>query len=277
MPLLKLPFRAIALDLDGTLLNSQGVVSAFTIDTLRRISNLGVKIIVASGRMSARIIPHASALDIQMNIVAYNGAETLEGQAETWSILSSQPISPSTRDAVYSLCKVHSVFLNVYSNGKLFGYNSNKNFRYAKIYSAQSGAEYDQFTDRIEDLPQDGIFKLLAIESQANRDKLWAAWNPKLSKHCSIAKSNPEYIEFMGLGVTKAAALKILLHNFNIEADEMLAFGDAENDFEMLSLAGVGIGMANASPGLKRTFTRFSQWTNEEEAVAKELNKIFQP
>jgi hydroxymethylpyrimidine pyrophosphatase-like HAD family hydrolase len=127
----------------------------------------------------------------------------------------------------------------------------------------------------LELLPVDRIQKLLVMDSPSRRDILHDAWSPMLSELCVMTKSNPEYLEFLAKGVSKGSGLALWLERNGYQSSDLLAFGDAENDLEMLRLAGMGIALANATPGLRANYHRFSPWSNAEDAVARELAAIF--
>lgn len=82
-------------------------------------------------------------------------------------------------------------------------------------------------------------------------------------------------LEFSPKGINKAYALKYLLKILNISQDNLIAFGDEHNDTEMLSFAGTGYAMKNASDTLLPFADKQSEFSNEEDGVAKELEKIF--
>jgi Cof subfamily protein (haloacid dehalogenase superfamily) len=261
--------------LDGTLLDTDGRLPEATGAILRTLSGRGIRIVLASGRMTARVIPYAEQLGIPVDVVAYNGAEILEGGPVSWRSVSLRGLSPAARDAVFGLCRTHRVFMNVYSQGKLHGYHPGGDFTWSRHYETNSGAVYAGKHSSLEDLPKEGIAKLLIINEYPDRERFYDSWLPQLSPHCALTKSNPEYLEFLAKDVSKGSALEIWLRRNGIEPSQLLAFGDAENDLEMLRLAGMGIGMANATPGLRAAHSRFSRWTHAEEGVAKELSALF--
>ncbi|HKP97473.1 MAG TPA: HAD hydrolase family protein, partial [Fibrobacteria bacterium] len=229
----------------------------------------------ASGRMTARVLPFAEQLAVPLSLVSYNGAELLEGGPAAWTSVSLRGLSAAARDAVFDLCRSQRVFLNVYAAGKLHGYHPEGDFAWSRHYEANSGAVYAGKHTSLESLPLEGIPKLLVMETFANRERLYDAWSPLLSNHCVLTKSNPEYLEFLAKGVSKGSGLEIWLERNDILPSELLAFGDAENDLEMLRLAGMGIAMANATPGLRAAYSRFSRWSHAEEGVAKEIAALF--
>lgn len=270
-----LPFRALALDMDGTLLDPAGRISPGTASALRALSDRGLRILLASGRMTARIIPFIRELGLPMDLVAYNGAEVREWRGGEWIAVRSRTISDRTRDAVFALARDRGLFLNVYADGKLHGYHAAGDYSHSAFYETQTLAAYAGKVDRLELLPQSGILKLLVVDSPEGRDRLYGECQPRMAGHCQVMKSNPEYLEFVDVGISKGSALAWWLERNGIGAGELLAFGDAENDLEMLRLAGLGIAMANATPGLKADWPRCSPWTHAEDGVARELARLF--
>lgn len=270
-----LPYRALALDLDGTLLNPAGRLTVPTIAVLRRLSAAGLNILLASGRMSSRVFHFADALDLPISLVTYNGAVIHEGGPGNWKRVSTRGLPASARDTIFGLCRDQGVHLNVYAHGQVHAFHPAGDFTWCNHYEFHSGAKYASKLACLEDLPSEGLEKLLAISSPAKRERLYTSWSPLLSELCDLTKSNPEYLEFTGKGVSKGTALSLWLDRQGIQASELLAFGDAENDREMLALAGLGIGMANSTPGLRATHGRFSRWSHSEDGVARELCDLF--
>ena len=246
-----------------------------TATLLRTLAARGVRIVLASGRMTARVQPFAEQLAIPVGLVTYNGAEILEGGPTAWKSISTRGLPAAARDAIFRLCRSQGVFLNIYAAGNLYGYHPEGDFTWSRLYETHTGAVYAGKHARLEDLPLNRIVKLLVIEEFRNRERLFEAWTPLLSDHCALTKSNPEYLEFLAKGVSKGSSLEIWLDRNGILPSELLAFGDAENDLHMLQLAGLGIAMANATPGLRAAYSRFSRWSHDEEGVAKELAALF--
>lgn len=82
-------------------------------------------------------------------------------------------------------------------------------------------------------------------------------------------------LETCAKGVTKASALTYLLDHYRMDTKDLIAFGDEHNDVQMLSLAGVGYAMKNASDTLLPYADRLTAYTNDEDGVAKELQRLF--
>lgn len=261
--------------MDGTLLDPSGRITPASASALRALAARGLKIILASGRMTARVIPFIRELGLPLDLVSFNGAEVREYRDGEWHPVLSRQISARTRDEVFALCRDRGHFLNVYSEGRLHGYHRSGDYRHGDFYASQTLAVYASRVSDLSRLPASSIQKLLVIESPENRDRLFREWLPLLSGHCQVLKSNPEYLEFVAQGTSKGSALGFWLERNGISPAELVAFGDAENDLEMLQLAGFGIAMANATPGLRSEFTRVSPWSHAEDGVARELTRLF--
>lgn len=261
--------------MDGTLLDPDGRVSPASAAAIKALAARGVRVILASGRMTARVAPFIRELGLPLDLIAYNGAEVCAHGPDGWTPILSRTLSVPARDAVFDLCRRHGRFLNVYAGGKLHGYHAAGDFRHSRHYETQTLAVYASKVDRLEALPQEAILKLLVIDTPENRDRLHRDWEPLVGGHCELLKSNPEYLEFVAPGTTKASALAFWLERHGLAPEELVALGDAENDLEMLRLAGLGIAMANATPGLRAAFPRLSPWSHAEDGVARELARIF--
>lgn len=257
------------------MLDPYGRITPASAVALRRLAGLGVRIVLASGRMSARVLPYIREMDLDLDLVAYNGAEVRECRGGEWHPVLSRTLSDRTRDAVFTLCRDHGHFLNVYAGGLLHGYHPGGDFRGGDFYAAQTLAEYAAREHRLESLPREGILKLLVVETPETRDRLYREWEPGLRSHCQVLKSNPEYLEFVDIGTSKGSALAFWLERNGLSPADLLAFGDAENDLDMLRMAGLGIAMANASAGLRAEFGRISRWTHAEDGVARELAALY--
>lgn len=89
-----------------------------------------------------------------------------------------------------------------------------------------------------------------------------------------ITNSTESYIDFTPKGITKAKALEIIGNKFMISSDEMIAFGDCDNDLEMLKYVGLSVAMANADSALKNNAS-FVTESNDNNGIAIALSKIF--
>jgi Cof subfamily protein (haloacid dehalogenase superfamily) len=267
--------KAIALDLDGTLLNSQGHVSQPTLNALLAARAAGTRIVLASGRMATRIFPVAALLGPPVTVISFNGARIQEF-TEAGNIVTTftSEIPHAFRREIVNLCRERRLFLNVYSGDILFGYHPDGDYRFGEMYHRQNGATYAGFHDDPEQLPDREVAKLLVITAPEDREPLYRDCVAQFAQSGSIVKSNPEYLEFMDKGVTKGSALRYWMQGQGMQPTGVMAFGDAENDLEMLQSVEHGIAVSNASPGLKAAHARISDFSNDEDVIVREMKKL---
>jgi len=275
MGIKKQNYLAVAVDFDGTLLNSNHQISSNNSRVLQRLHQQGIEIILASGRMKASMVDIWKKLGFSCWVISYNGAQILRTETPDWKLLYSVNVSTETYDAVIDLCQNRSLFLNIYTNNGLYAFQANKNWQFADLYSSQTGAIYLDKFSQINDLPKSGIIKLLAITQADERQPLIDDISKEFSAHCQIIKSNPEYTEFHNSTVNKGNALKKWSELSGIHYSKVVALGDAENDFEMLTTAGLGLAPKNSTAGLLESFDNISKYTNDEDFVSRELTSLF--
>lgn len=267
--------KAVALDLDGTLLNPKGEISPETLAYLKNRQAQGLQIILASGRMTPRIQPFAELIGPPITVIAYNGARVLHWNAtRIWQRHLALDVTPEIRRAVLELCESEKLFLNMYSQDRLMAYHPGGDYSGARFYASQTGATYEGYFSEKAATPSEGLAKLLIITTPERRELLFDQVYARFAGMSSVLKSNPEYLEFMPLNVTKGTALEHWLKLQGIAPEQVAAFGDAENDLEMLRLVGHGIAVANASPGLKRDYARVSAYAHDDNVIARELSAL---
>ncbi|RYG99212.1 hypothetical protein EON65_50495 [archaeon] len=87
---------------------------------------------------------------------------------------------------------------------------------------------------------------------------------------------HPFFVEFLRPDVTKGFGLKLLCEHIGVNMEEVVAFGDGDNDREMLQLAGLGVAMKNAKEAAKEIANVVMNWTNDEDGVARHLEVLLQ-
>lgn len=269
---MKLPFRAIISDLDGTLLNGEHRLGEYTIATLEKLAALGVDIYLATGR-SLPDVKHiiAKVKVAEAILVTSNGARAnnLAGEllaqhhipeALALTIMQQTPYDPN------------AVCLNSYQGEQWF---INRDIPQFKKYHQESGFMYE-----IVDFAQhhgkqtEKIFyigktpdELLPIEQFIRHH---------YGDQLQLTYSTPQCFEMMLKGICKANTLAELVQARGYSLADCIAFGDGMNDVEMLSQAGRGCVMGNADPRLKQALPHNPViGENRDEAVAHYLRNLF--
>lgn len=262
------PFRAIALDLDGTLTNHDKVVTPRTRQALLKAQELGTVIILASGRPTYGIVPVAECLELEKRggyILSYNGGNIVN--AKTGEKLFSQFLPDAMIPILYKYAKE--------KNHALLGYAGNEiitempDDQYVKEESRinkMNIRKVDNLLDALEPHPT----KLLMTGDPTDMIKAEEELVEILGEKMDIFRSAPFFLELVPKGIDKAQSLLRLLSKINLTPADLMAFGDGYNDLSMLKLASVGVAMANAAPEV-RADADYVTLSNEEDGVAEAL------
>lgn len=272
----EMTIRLIALDLDGTLLDSSSHVPERNRNALREAAGVrgergGVVIALASGRMTDCITPFAGELGLDCYIMAYNGAMIRGPEAEGRATIFHRPLQARYGAELIDYCR-DRYMLNFYDDDKLYAQGAPGLRRYADIYANQTGAVY-HFVDDLAGLAEKEPTKLILITDPPERDRLHDELAARWGEVTTIVKTNPEYLEFLNRDTDKGVALMMLGETLGLAREEIMALGDGDNDAPMLAAAGLGIAMANAGSLSKRSAKLVSELTNDEFAVAEAIER----
>lgn len=263
-----LPYRAIALDLDGTLTNHDKVVTPKTRKALLQAEAEGVVIILASGRPTYGIEPVAECLELDKRggyILSYNGGNIVN--AKTGEKLFAQFLPDEVIPILYRYAKE--------KNHALLGYAGNEiitempDDQYVKEESRINKMNIRKVENLFEALEPHPT-KLLMTGDPADMLKAENELSEILGDRMDIFRSAPFFLELVPKGIDKAKSLLRLLSKINLTPADMIAFGDGYNDLSMLKLAGMGVAMQNAAPEV-RAEADYITLSNEEDGVAAAL------
>ena len=262
------PFRAIALDLDGTLTNHDKVVTPRTRQALLLAESKGAIIILASGRPTYGIVPVAECLELEKRggyILSYNGGNIVN--AKTGEKLFSQFLPDAVIPILYKYAKEKSHALLGYAGNEII--TEMPDDQYVKEESRinkMNIRKVDNLLDALEPHPT----KLLMTGDPTDMIKAEEELVEILGEKMDIFRSAPFFLELVPKGIDKAQSLLRLLSKINLTPADLMAFGDGYNDLSMLKLAGVGVAMANAAPEV-RADADYVTLSNEEDGVAAAL------
>jgi Cof subfamily protein (haloacid dehalogenase superfamily) len=237
--------RAVAMDLDGTVLDETFQPSPRTAEAIARAEGSGIACLIATGRMfiSARRV--AEKLGIRRPLVCYQGA--LVADPVSGEVLVHRPIeAPLAREILRAMPEEHARRSNLYVDDQLFVWEENEaTLRYSQVAGVplhivgDLGAWIERPTTKIVTVGDPDAMSAL-------RDDL----QPLFGSRAFVAKSLPYFLEFAAPGVSKASGLALVADLLGFSAAEAVTVGDAENDREMLEWARWGLAVANADERL---------------------------
>lgn len=261
----------VAIDLDGTLLNSQHQLLEENTQAIRQAQEKGIRIVLATGRSVVSTVEMFDQMGIEGFILALNGTF----------------IAQKTREGVK---KLHSSQLKKLDVRRAFDISQEEKITF--IASNQSGSDRVLMDDpaelvqeflvkradlrclsakemqkRIED---DSIHYLKLAFTNQNPEKLLRLKQRLEKAGLPTIFSDTQYIEYVPEGVNKGTALQFLCDNLGIPLNKTLAIGDQENDIELLQISGTGIAMGNAQKHVKAIADQITA-TNDEAGVSKAL------
>ena len=264
----QIPYRAIALDLDGTLTNHEKVVTPKTREALLKAAAKGAVIILASGRPTYGIEPVAECLELQKRggyILSYNGGNIVN--AKTGEKLFSQFLPDEVIPELYAYAKEHGHALLGYAGNEII--TEMPDDQYVKEESRINKMNIRKVDNLFESLEPHPT-KLLMTGDPTLMLKAEEELVEKLGDRMDIFRSAPFFLELVPKGIDKAKSLTRLLTKINLTPADLIAFGDGYNDLSMLKLAGMGVAMENAAPEV-RAEADYVTLSNEEDGVAAAL------
>lgn len=256
----------IAIDLDGTLLRSDGGVSEQTVETLQRCTAAGMTLVVATGRPLRWVRPVAQRLGHTGVALCANGA--LVWDAPTEEVVASNPLDPAVTRQVVDVVRDRIP-------GAAFAVETVTGFgQEAHYLTHPADLETEPAIGSIADLIRDEVIKLLVQHRSVGAEQLMAATNDAMAALAEVTYSGGHgLVEISAKGVTKASTLATLAARLGVSAEDAIAFGDMPNDLPMLAWAGTSYAMANAHPDVLAAADHVAP-SNDDDGVATVLTTL---
>ncbi|HEV2473979.1 MAG TPA: Cof-type HAD-IIB family hydrolase [Chthonomonadales bacterium] len=258
-----------AIDLDDTLLDSDHRISDRNLRAVRAADELGVNVIIASGRMHESTVPYVNQLGLSTPVISYNGAMVrLPNGTETW--LHKQ-IPAEDAATVLEFCRQKRLQLNFYLNDCLY---SAEYTGWLRLYYERTHSPIEIVPDFYDRLNGERPTKLIIVDSPEVTARLLETFRATLGNRLYITRSNDEYLEFMPLDADKGRALEMVANHLGISRDGTVAFGDSWNDLPMIRWAGLGIAVSNGRPELLQAADEVTL-SNRQDGVAVGLERLY--
>ena len=265
--------KLIAMDLDGTLNNDQKTVDAPTRDALLAAQARGIRLLLASARPLPGLYRERDALDLRAHrglLMAYNGGCIVE--ADTGDVLSSAAMEAD--DACRVLRALETLPVTpILDDGKQFYVTDRNGYMvgYECMNNRMTCAEVPNLADFMDFAP---CKILMSVQPERLKDvqKQIAALLPA---RLTVVQTAPFYLEVIPAHINKGVGLRAACEAIGVEPGEAVAFGDSENDIEMLKVAGVGVAMGNASDAVKAAADMVTL-SNNDNGIAAALRRLLQ-
>lgn len=263
-------YKLIVLDLDGTLTNSQKVITPRNRETLIRVQEQGVRLVLASGRPTYGIVPLAN--ELRMNefggfILSYNGGEIINW--ETGEMIYENVLPNDVVPILYESARNHHLSILTYDGAEIVTENSKDPYVVKEAFlNKMAVRETNDFLTDIT-LP---VAKCLIVGDADKLIPLESELSLRLQGKINVFRSEPYFLELVPQGIDKAQSLAVLLKELGISREEIIAIGDGYNDLSMIKFAGLGIAMGNAQEPVKKA-ADYITLSNEEDGVAEAIDR----
>ena len=224
----------------------------------------GIHVVLVTGRMFQAVRPYALEAGLDDPVVCYQGAVVAEPVSGRW--LRHVPIPLELARETIAAVNEEGFALNCYVDDELYVAEVTPE---ARRYADFQHLELHAVGDLLEWLDQPPT-KLVVIEDPAVLDDLKQRMLARFDGRLYISKSLPYFLEFASPDVTKAAGLDFLSEHVGFSRERTVAFGDGENDVELIDWAGYGVAVANAHDRVKEV-ANFVCPSVDEEGVAQVL------
>jgi Cof subfamily protein (haloacid dehalogenase superfamily) len=263
-------YKAVFIDLDGTLLRADHSMSEATRNTIQKLIAKNILVVLVSARPYHGITPISAWLGTgTLPIVSLNGAYIrLNDEVIFESCLDLKTVSELHLQAKhYDTTLIYYTGLNWYAEKANAATAKEQRITNVKVTVAPFESLMQDWSIRIM-----GLNKIMAIGAEkviaAQESKLLSIFQQRLN----IYTSKPTYLEIMK-DASKSSAVKYLLERFQISREESLAIGDNFNDREMIIYAGTGVAMGNAPDAIKAVADHVTD-SNQNDGVRKAIEKF---
>ena len=271
-----LDIRLIAADMDGTLLGSDGKISPRTLKAIRKAQEKGIIFTICTGRFPEHCLAFANDAGIRCSVISSNGGSVYDGQSgcviarhlmsgesawQVWQVIRRYPIRcMATLPGCYvNRCEDAAAAASHYE-------------KINQIMCRDYGILHETGEDAMDFRMHQRIYKTYingfadALQREQVRKEL------EKIPGISVTSSGPRNIETMPIGVDKGTGLKELASAYGIPMENVMVFGDFDNDIPMFRCAGYPIAMGNATDSVKQ-IARQTTAANTEDGLAQAIEK----
>ncbi|MCG0277453.1 MAG: Cof-type HAD-IIB family hydrolase [Thermanaeromonas sp.] len=265
------PIKLVALDLDGTLLNSDSDLEYRAKEAVRRVQEKGVKVTLATGRMFRSALPFARELNLKLPLIVYHGA--LIKNPVSGEVMREKLLPLSIVEFLVGRAREYGFPYNVYVEDELYVDDIQpENLAYADKARVPLHKVDDILGFLKEKAPKEPI-KFVALHDGPKLDRLEEEVRKAIGHRVYITRSFPYFLEVISREASKAKGLEILARHLGISPKEIMVIGDSFNDLDMFHFAGLAVAMGNAPPAV-RAQAHYVVATNDEGGVAEALTKF---
>jgi len=238
--------KLLVFDLDGTLLERDGTLDVRTAELLKRLESVGIRSTIATGRSLKSAMNFVESLSITVPVILFNGARIFDPTSKNY--LYSKLLPGHVVEKVVSQCRNFNVAIFFFIDEDVYAMNVSL---HATNYIFRDGLSYHPIDD-LSQLHTARVTKLVFTGPSSELNRLELLFKFDHSLEMNATRSEEDLLEVLPAGVGKAEAVKWLCTFLRIDLKEVVAFGNGENDSQMLRTAGLGVSFAFAPETVKK-------------------------
>lgn len=256
--------KLLAIDIDGTLLNSAGELTVRTETALKAAMSQGIQVILATGRMCCSGLVYAQRLGLTAPCVFYNGA--MITNPVTQEVYFKQEISEDYVAQVTDFFHKNGWYMQKYIDDTLCVVDEND--EHCKYYVSIAKVKPKSLGEKFWTLKTTSTKLLACSDNVEELPEMLAKTEQKFGKQLYVASSWKRFVELMHPEVNKARSVERAAALLGITQPDVACFGDSGNDAEMLAWAGFGVAMGNSANAIKQAADTVAK-SNDEDGLAQ--------
>ena len=271
-------YKMVCIDLDGTLLNKNHIISDYNIAVLKKLKQLGVVIALVTGRRYKSAIRYAEKLELEAPLICFNGG--MIANTKTKEIIHSSTLPKEyAKKVIKEWVKTGAptfAYQTTFNDPDVYNQNKSDHPQIVGYFDYEK-----QAIKKHENLAEELEFNPLCIKTFGHESHVESCDNYREQfvdeRVLWIKTKGPNktsYLEIYPVASKKSFGLKWLSKHYNIPQEQVLAIGDNLNDIDMLEWAGCGVAMGNALPEVKAVADLTTD-TCDNDGVGKILEKLF--
>lgn len=262
-------YKMLVVDMDDTLLNDNHIISDINKEMLLKAQEMGVYVVLASGRPTSAMIEYAKYLQCDINnsyMISFNGSTITDLKEDV--VLFEQALTKEQIHSLYDFSLENNTHIITYLDGKII---SERHSEYIDIEKDITGLELVIVPDFKVAVTTSAVKCILLEEPSYLKgvESILKLAQPELS----VCMSKPFFLEAAPNGVDKGTAIQKLAERLSILQSEIIAVGNAGNDLTMVQYAGLGVWVDNVDPEL-REFGDVIVASNNDHGVAEVVRRF---
>lgn len=265
-------YKLLALDMDGTLLNSKHQISTKNKDMVNKARKAGIKVVLLSGREPGSIKHYSKQLELNEVLSGFNGGIITDNKVE--KIYLNQCLEAELAKKTIALAEKDNMCIVIFLLSEiLICDGSDERYSIFDKYVIIPVKEVGKLSEYLEaNNLWSNINKILVSDDNDTLKKFKSKLEIETEDKMSLLFSLSFFLEVFSKEVSKGVALKEIAKHYDVKREEIIAIGDGENDISMIEYAGFGVAMGN-SPNNVKEIADYVTLSNKEDGVSHVIEK----